>query len=366
MSYPEVFEGWAAHGKDCLEGKFQKTQYKPKTWTENDVDIKIKYCGICASDLHTASSGWGAVEYPIVVGHEIVGEAVKVGKNVTHVKVGDMVGVGAQCGSCLKCTQCKNDREPYCDCGQVGTYNGKFYLEGPDKGDRSQGGYANYNRSPGHFVVKIPDGVDPANAAPMLCGGATVYSPLKRYGAGPGKSVGVIGLGGLGHFAVLMGHEMGADITVISHSNSKEQDARKMGAKHFIATHDDDKVFTKEGNRRSLDLIICTTNDPKMPLQGYLQLLKPGGHLIFVGLPEGGLPNIHPAIYVLNNVHIGGSAIASPAEIAEMLELAKSKNIQGWIKKFDMNDVNKAVPSMHAGEARYRYVLVNKENGGKL
>lgn len=159
---------------------------------------------------------------------------------------------------------------------------------------------------------------------------------------------------------------MGADVTVISHSNSKEQDARKMGAKHFIATHDDDKVFTKEGNRRTLDLIICTTNDPKMPLQGYLQLLKPGGHLIFVGLPEGGLPNIHPAIYILNNVHIGGSAIGSPETINEMLQLAKSKSIQGWIKKFDMNDVNKAVPSMHAGEARYRYVLVNQQNGGKL
>lgn len=168
------------------------------------------------------------------------------------------------------------------------------------------------------------------------------------------------------HFGVIFAAQMGADVTVISHSNSKEQDARKMGAKHFIATHDDPKVFTKEGNKRTLDLIICTTNDPKMPLQGYLQLLKPGGHLIFVGLPEGGLPNIHPAIYILNNVHIGGSAIGSPETINEMLQLAKEKNISGWIKKFDMNEVNKAVPSMHAGEARYRYVLVNQENGGKL
>lgn len=209
-------------------------------------------------------------------------------------------------------------------------------------------------------------GVDGAVAAPLLCGGATVYSPLKQYGAGPGKSVGVIGLGGLGHFAVLFSSHLGAETTVISHSNSKEEDAKKMGATRFIATHGSDDVFTKPGNKRSLDLIICTTNDPKMPLQGYLQLLKPGGHLIFVGLPESGLPTIHPAIYILNNVHIGGSAIAPPAMIAEMLELVKKEKIEGWIKKFDMNEVNKAVPSMHAGEARYRYVLVNQENGGKL
>lgn len=134
--------------------------------------------------------------------------------------------------------------------------------------------------------MKIPDGLDPAIAAPMLCGGVTVYQPLKQYGAGPGKNVGIVGLGGLGHFGVLFASQMGADVTVISHSNSKEQDAKKMGASRFIATHDDDKVFSKEGNRRSLDLIICTTNDANMPLQGYLQLLKPGGHLIFVGLPE--------------------------------------------------------------------------------
>jgi alcohol dehydrogenase (NADP+) len=134
------------------------------------------------------------------------------------------------------------------------------------QGDRSQGGYANYNRSPAHFAVKIPDGLDPAVAAPMLCGGVTVYSPLKQYGAGPGKDVGIIGLGGLGHFGVLFAAAMGANVTVISHSNSKEADAKKMGAKRFIATHDDDKVFTKEGNKRSLDLIICTTNDPAVTL----------------------------------------------------------------------------------------------------
>lgn len=157
---------------------------------------------------------------------------------------------------------------------------------------------------------------------------------------------------------------MGADVTVVSHSHSKEEDAIKMGAKHFIATHGDGDVF--KDNRRTLDMIICTTNDDQMPLQGYLQLLKPGGKLIFVGVPEGGLPKVPPFFYILNNVFIGGSAIGSPAEIKEMLELAKSTNIQAWVKKWDMNQVNKAVPDMLAGNARYRYVLVNTENGGKL
>jgi len=365
MSAPEQFEGWAAMDESAIKGNFQKWKYTPKTWEETDVDIKIKYCGICASDSHTAGGGWGKPEYPIVVGHEIVGEAVRVGKDVKHVKVGDTVGVGAQCGSCLECERCQTNLEPYCDNGQVGTYAGKF-KKGPAKGDRSQGGYSNYNRSPGHFVIKIPDEMDPAVAAPMLCGGVTVYSPLKKHGAGTdaAKNVGVVGLGGLGHFAVLFAAHMGAEVTVVSHSHSKEEDAKKMGAKHFIATHGDGDVF--KANKRTLDLIICTTNDDRMPLSGYLQLLKPGGKLVFVGVPEGGLPEIPPFIYIMNGVYIGGSAIGSPAEIREMLDLAKNAKIEGWVKKWDMNEINKAVPDMLDGNARYRYVLVNTENGGKL
>jgi len=364
MSYPDQFEAWMAHGPDSIKGNFKKTKFTPKTWEETDVDIKIQYCGICASDLHTASSGWGATEYPIAVGHELVGEAVKVGKDVKHIKVGDTVGVGAQCSSCGKCHYCSNSETQYCSKGQVGTYNGKFYA-GAAEGDRSQGGYSNYNRSPASHVVKIPDGMDPALAAPMLCGGVTVYSPLKRYGAGTkAKQVGVVGLGGLGHYAVLFAKAMGAEVTVISHSHSKEEDAKKMGASRFLATHGDDDVFKK--NKRSLDLIICTTNDSRMPLDGYISLLRPHSHLVFVGLPEEKLqaPSLFPLI--LNNIMIGGSAIGDPSEINEMLELAHKQKIHGWIKRWNMNEVNKAVPDMHAGNARYRYVLVNQENGGKL
>ncbi|GAA5872442.1 hypothetical protein JCM3774_004522 [Rhodotorula dairenensis] len=366
MATENKFMGWCALGEDSIEGKFEWKSYEPKPFAEDDVEIRIQYCGICASDLHTASGGWGKVDYPQVVGHEIVGEAVRVGKDVKHVKVGDIVGVGAQNDSCLECEQCKNHREPYCDNGQVGTYNGKYYREGPGKGAKSYGGYADFHRAPGHFVVKIPDGLDLALAAPMLCGGVTVYSPLTQYGAGKtAKDVGIIGIGGLGHFGLLFAKALGANVTAISHSESKKADAEKMGASRFIATHsgkDDDFA----PYRRSLDLIICTTNDKEMPLLGYLSLLRPGGHLILVGAPEKPFPALPAFPFIMNNVHLGGSAIGSPKLINEMLELASKQNIKPWVTKRPLEDANQAVVDMHNSKARYRYVLVNQKNGGKL
>ncbi|GJN94742.1 hypothetical protein Rhopal_007834-T1 [Rhodotorula paludigena] len=360
------FEGWQALGTDSIEGKLEWREYEPKAFAEDDVDIKITHCGVCASDLHTISGGWGAVDYPQVVGHEILGEVVRVGSAVKHVKVGDIAGVGAQNDSCLECGQCKANREPYCDKGQVGTYAGKYYREGPGKGAKSYGGYANYHRAPGHFVVKIPDGLDHAVAAPMLCGGVTVYSPLKQYGAGTtAKDVGIVGIGGLGHFGLLFAKALGANVTAISHSESKKADAEKMGATRFIATHsgkeDDFKPY-----KRSLDLIVCTTNDVNMPILGYLSLLRPGGNLILVGAPEKPLPSLPAFPFLMNNVHIGGSAIGSPTIIKEMLELAAKQNIKSWIEKRPLEDANQAVVDMHNSKARYRYVLVNTANGGKL
>ncbi|ORY47097.1 putative alcohol dehydrogenase [Leucosporidium creatinivorum] len=362
------FTGWGAFDKNCVkDGSFKKFTYKPKGWDETDVDIKILYCGVCASDLHTASGGWNPnQDYPQVVGHEIVGIAVKVGSEVTHIKEGDLVGVGAQNDSCLECGQCKNNRESYCDKGQVGTYDGKYYREGNGKGDKSYGGYADMHRAPSHFVVKIPDGLDPAIAAPMLCGGVTVYSPLVQYGAGTtAKDVGIIGIGGLGHFGLIFAKALGANVTAISHSESKKADAEKMGATNFIATHGDDNKWATE-NRRTLDLIIATTNDAKMPLLDYATLLKPGGHLVFVGAPEEPLPQFPTFPLIMSNIHLTGSAIGSPKIIKEMLELAAKQDIKGWIIKRPLDDVNQVVQDMHASKARYRYVLVNEKNGGKL
>lgn len=216
------------------------------------------------------------------VGHEIVGKAVRVGSNVKHIKVGDRVGVGAQARSCMRpeCAECSSGQPNICDTRgeKVDTY-GSIYPNGEGK---SYGGYADYNRTNANFVVKIPDGLPSEFAAPMLCGGVTVYAPLKRNGCGPGKTVGIVGVGGLGHFGVLFAKALGADKVVgISRKASKRDDVLALGADAYIATDDDDKWHHK--NRRTLDLIISTVSSEKMPLKEYLLLLKAGGSFIQVG-----------------------------------------------------------------------------------
>jgi len=359
------FEGWAALDKNSVKGQLKWQEYDPKKWDEEDVDIKILYCGICASDLHTMRSGWGAVDYPQVVGHEIVGTAIKVGKNVQGIEVGDLVGVGAQSDSCRVCDSCKEHKEPYCVEGMVGTYAG-VYKRGAGKGDKTYGGYANYARVPAHFVIKIPEGIPPAMAAPMLCGGVTVFGPLKHYGAGTtAKEVGIVGIGGLGHFGVLFAKALGANVTAISQSDSKKVDAEQMGATRFIATRDgSSKNF--EPYSRSLDLIICTVSNADMPLQGYLSLLRLGGTIVFVGAPEDPIPPMTLWPLIIANVHMTGWAIGSPQNINEMFELAVKHNVKPWIQKIPLRDANDAIVKMEEGKARYRYVLVNESNGGKV
>lgn len=303
--------------------------------------------------------------YPIacVVGHEIVGTAVRVGKNVSHIKPGDRVGVGAQARSCLKsdCPDCTSNHESYCANEMLATY-GSVY---PGDEGKTYGGYADYNRTNGHFVIPIPDGLDSADAAPMLCGGVTVYSPLKKNGCGPGKTVGVVGVGGLGHFAVLFAKALGADKVVgISRKSDKRDDVLKLGADAYIATAEDKGWETK--NKRTLDLIISTVSSASMPLTDYLGLLKTRGTLIQVGAPDGGnLPPINAFTLLGSGIKIGGSGIGSPNdEIPEMLKLAAEKKIKPWIQARPLKEANQAVIDMEAGKARYRYVLVN-ENYGK-
>jgi alcohol dehydrogenase (NADP+) len=224
----------------------------------------------------------------------------------------------------------------------------------------SYGGYANYHRCPSHFVFKIPDAIPSADAAPMLCGGITVYSPLKDNGCGPGKRVGIIGVGGLGHFGVLYAKALGADRVVgISRRNDKREDVLKMGADEYIATEED-----KNWNRthaRSLDLIICTVSSPSMPLMKYLQLLRVKGTFIQVGAPEDKLPDMNAFAFIAKGVKFGGSMIGPPAQIEEMLQLAADKKIRPWINKYPMKEANKAIVDMEDGKARYRITLVNEK-----
>jgi alcohol dehydrogenase (NADP+) len=268
MATDYKFEGWCGLDADSVNGHMVWKEYEPKKWAETDVDIQVTHSGICGSDLHTLRSGWGETEYPCVVGHEIVGRIVRVGKEVKGLKVGDRVGVGAQSDSCRTCEECKAGREEYCITGMVTTYNARHY-----DGSKSYGGHALYSRVPDHFVIKIPDGVSSEAAGPLMCGGVTIYSPLVKNGCGPGKKVGIIGIGGIGHFGLLFAKALGADrVVAISRTSSKKEDALKLGADEFIATAED-KDWSKK-NAGTLDLIISTVSSANMPFGEYLGLLR--------------------------------------------------------------------------------------------
>ncbi|KAJ6259214.1 NADP-dependent alcohol dehydrogenase [Drechslerella dactyloides] len=353
----EKFNGWVGKDAAAADGNLIYEEFQPKRWEETDVDIEVTHCGMCGSDMHTLSGGWHKPTYPYVVGHEIVGRVVRVGSKVSHVKVGDRVGVGAQSDACLECDLCKNGNETYCD-HFVQTYDGIH-----KNGDRSMGGYADNARVPGSFVINLnPYSNIPSEIlAPMLCGGATMFSPLKRYGAGPGKKVGIIGLGGLGHFGVMFAKALGSDeVVVISRSKSKEADALKLGADRIIATGDEPDWAKKYGS--SLDLIVNTADSPNMPLTDYLGLLAPMGTLVQVGAPEGNMPGFNGFKLLSKNRNLTGTAIGSRGEIREMLQLANDRGVKTWANPFPMSKVNDAIKAFHRSEGRYRIVLVNEKN----
>ncbi|KAI0927884.1 hypothetical protein AcW1_005291 [Taiwanofungus camphoratus] len=326
--------------------------YKPKTFRDEDVELVISHCGVCGSDVHTLTQGWGNIRLPLVPGHEIVGKVTRVGSKVTEFKVGDRVGVGAQIGSCMQCRACKSDNENYC-LKMIDTYNDVY----PD-GVITQGGYSTAIRAHERFVFKIPDAVESRHAASMFCAGLTVYSPLRTNGVGPGTRVGVMGIGGLGHYAVLFAKAMGAEVWAFTHSPSKLEDAKKMGADHVISTHDEDFYKPLEG---TLDILISTIDvfRPDRPLKSYLSMLFVHGKFINVGLPDKNnpLPTMHAFDLQPNGCFIGGSHIGSKAECMEMLKLAAEKGVKPWIQEVPMSQAKVAVEAVRSGEVRYRYVL---------
>lgn len=270
----------------------------------------------------------------------------------------DRVGIGAQSMSCLRadCEACADGKENYCS-RMIATYNARYV----DK-SKSYGGYATHWRGPAHFAFKIPDSLPSAEAAPLLCGGVTVFRPLKRYNAGPGKAVGIIGVRGLGHLGILFAKALGCSrVVAISRTSSKRRDAVEgLGADGFIAT-DEEKQWSRN-HSRSLNLIICTVDAPGLPLSKYLHLLKVGGTYVQVGAPEGPLPGLHAWSLIQKEIQVTGSNIGSPDDIRQMLQLAAEKRVLPWIQKRPMNEVNAALADMDAGKARYRYVLVNDVN----
>ncbi|KAF5318618.1 hypothetical protein D9619_010972 [Psilocybe cf. subviscida] len=307
------------------------------------------FCGVCGSDVHTITGGWGKPNLPVVVGHEIAGIAVFVGPKVTSIKVGDRVGVGAQVCSCTQCDMCQADNEQYCP-KIVFTYNSKY----PECGTISTGGYASAVRAHERFVFPIPEGLNMEDAAPMFCGGLTVYSPLVRNGAGPGKRVGVIGIGGLGHFAIQFAGALGCEeVIAFSHSERKKDDAFKLGATKFVITHEG---FEKD-LLQQLDLIICTADVASgIPLSPMFKTIRPGGHFINVAMPDEDFPSVGKEL-VMRGVSFGGSLLGSKKEVADMLELAREKGVKPWIEVLPMKECGKAVRAVKDNRVRYRFVL---------
>lgn len=349
------FVGWVAKDETAVDGNMEWQYYDPKPFLETDIDIEVTHCGICSSDLSHLSSAWKPADYPIVVGHEIVGRVIKIGNAVSSVKIGDRVGVGAQCHSCLRsdCKRCCTNQEQHCPNEFTTTYDVRF----PD-GSKAYGGFARYWRGPAAFVVQVPDAIPSETAAPMLCGGLTVFTPLKENGAGPGKRVGIIGIGGLGHFGILFAKALNADkVVAISRSSVKKDDAVMMGADALIATGEEPDWPL--AHAESLDLIISTVSGSGFELEKYLALLDTKGILIQVGAPKDPIPPFHASSLLRKDLKLGGSLIGSRSMAEDMLQLAAQADISAWVDTRPMSEANKAVLDMANGNARYRYVLTN-------
>lgn len=338
-------KGIAAFSAKEPLGPFSFERRDPK---ENDVVIDIKYCGICHSDIHTVRSEWGQAMYPVVPGHEIAGVVRAVGSKVTKYKVGDQVGVGCFVDSCRHCESCKQDLEQYCLEGMNGTYN-SFEKDGKTP---TQGGYSNVIVVDENYVLRIPKALPLDKAAPLLCAGITLYSPLMHWKAGPGKKVAIVGLGGLGHMGVKIARALGADVTVLSHSDRKKEDAMKMGAHHFISTNNKE-VFKEHASK--FDLIINTVSS-EINMGDYFGLLKLDGALVVVGLPEKPLV-IHPFPLVMKRRSYAGSLIGSIKETQEMLDFCAKHGITPEIEVINPEQVNVAYERVLKSDVRYRFVI---------
>ncbi len=313
----------------------------------NDVLIKIEYAGICHSDIHTVNGDWGPQPYPLVPGHEIVGIVTEVGAAVTRHRVGDRVGVGCMVNACGECVNCRNGDEQYCLDGMVPTYGGV-----DRDGTVTQGGYSTHVVVDADFVLSVPDGIDPAAAAPLLCAGITTYSPLRRWGAGPGKKVAVVGLGGLGHMAVKIAHAMGAEVTVLSQSLKKQEDGLRLGADHYHATGDPD-TFKQLAGR--FDLIVNTVS-AAVDLDAYLGLLAVDGTLVNVGAPAEPL-SLDVFSLIGARRSYAGSMIGGIAETQEMLNFCAEHRIGADVELISADRINEAYRRVLASDVRYRFVI---------
>ena len=337
-------------GYAAKQAKAPLTQYsfERREPRDHDVVIDIEFSGICHSDIHQVNNGWGASTYPMVPGHEIAGIVTAVGTKVTHYKVGDRVGVGNFVDSCRKCRPCLQGLEQYCVEGATWTYNA---VERDGK-TPTQGGYSNKIVVDENYVLRIPDNLPMDGAAPLLCAGVTLYSPLIHWKTGPGKKVAIIGLGGLGHIGVKIAHALGAEVTVLSHSLKKQEEAKKMGADNFYDTSDRETLKKLRGY---FDIIINTVSVELDPNK-YIKLLDVDGTMIVVGLPEKEI-QIAPSSLVSARHSLAGSAIGGIRETQEMLDFCSKHNIACDIELTQIQKVNQAYQRVVNGDVRYRFVI---------
>lgn len=318
---------------------------------DNDVLIDIQYCGICHSDIHQIRDEWGGSSFPMVPGHEIIGVVNKIGSKVSRFKIGDKVGVGCFVDSCRKCEACLKGLEQYCFEGPNLTYNA---LEKDGK-TPTQGGYSEKIVVDENYVLSIPNNLPSDRAAPLLCAGITMYSPLVHWNAGPGKKVGIMGLGGLGHIGIKIADALGAEVTVLSHSLRKQEDGKRLGADNFYATSDP-QTFNKL--KRNFDLIINTISI-EIDWDQYLNLLALDGTMVLVGVPEKKSPLGFAALGD-GRRSIAGSSIGGIKETQEMLNFCSKHNISSDIECIPIQQVNKAYQRVVNSDVRYRFVIDNK------
>ncbi|OAH13876.1 NAD(P)-dependent alcohol dehydrogenase [Streptomyces jeddahensis] len=348
MTTPSAVSAVPAYAAPAPKAPLERTVIERRQVGEFDVLIDIKFAGICHSDIHQAREGWGEAIFPMVPGHEIAGVVSEVGSGVTKYQVGDRVGVGCLVDSCRECENCKAGQEQYCLNGSFGpTYN----AIGRD-GTPNYGGYSQKIVVDENYVVRIPDGLSLDVAAPLLCAGITLYSPLKRWNAGPGKKVAILGLGGLGHMGVKIAHALGAEVTVLSQSLRKKDDGLKLGADHYYATSDP-KTF--EELRGTFDLIVSTVSAP-LDFNAYLTLLKTEGALVNVGAPEEPI-SLNLFSVIGGGKTLAGSMIGGIGETQEMLDFCAGHGFGAEIEMIRGDQINEAYERVLASDVRYRFVI---------
>jgi uncharacterized zinc-type alcohol dehydrogenase-like protein len=336
-----------AYAAPAEAAPLEPTEIERRAVGPHDVRIAIQYAGICHSDIHTVRGEWGPQHYPLAPGHEIVGVVEEAGPEVLNHKVGDRVGVGCFVNSCRECPACLAGDEQYCRVAGVATYGSV-----DRDGTITQGGYSTHVVVDSRYVLSVPESLDPAAATPLLCAGITTYSPLRRWKAGPGKKVAVVGLGGLGHMAVKLAVAMGAEVTVLSQSLKKQEDAARLGASAYYATSDEG---TFEQLAESFDLIINTVSAP-VDVNAYLGLLKIDGALVIVGAPPEAMP-VSAGALIGGRRSFAGSMIGGIPETQEMLDFCGEHGIGSDVEVISAEQINEAYERVLASDVRYRFVI---------